>query len=163
MWMFAACSFCMIMWYIGTSICLDSYMWNSHLAKRAWRGHGEPPTPWQWNSSCKADWNSFLKHLMKPASPQDMQFQNFRWNVPWSTRCYISVVCKRVYCWCDIVYYWYRFMLLGLIVWLLVTWLVLADNDFFLCAEILRLFVGWVLKVAKETKTLIFLLFLHML
>ena len=33
-----------------------------------------------------------LKHLLKPITRQDIQFPNFRRNVPWSTCCYISVV-----------------------------------------------------------------------
>ena len=31
-----------------------------------WRGYGKPPTPWQWNSPCKTDRSSSLKHLLKP-------------------------------------------------------------------------------------------------
>ena len=60
-----------------------------------WRGHGQPPTPWQWNLSCEADWSLLLKHLMKLASRQDIQFPNFCWNIPWSTCCYIGIVRRK--------------------------------------------------------------------
>ena len=50
---------------------------------------------WQWNSSSQTDWSSSLKHLLTPITRQDIQFPGFRWNVSWSTCCYIGVVRRK--------------------------------------------------------------------
>ena len=44
------------------------------------------------NSSCNNDSNLSAKHLLKSTTRRDIQFRNFRRNMPWSTGFHIGVV-----------------------------------------------------------------------
>ena len=51
-------------------------------------------TLWQMNPSCKNDSNLSAKHLVESTNRRDIQFHNFRRNIPWSTCFHIGVVAR---------------------------------------------------------------------
>ena len=53
-------------------------------------------TLWQMNLSCEADSNLSAKQLLKSTNRRDIQFPNFRRNVPLSTCCYIVLCAVRI-------------------------------------------------------------------